>query len=157
MAFAGVSHVSITVSDLDASRSWYGQILGWNQVLESRTDSTTYAIGLLGDGTALVLRAHDAPLTGAFDERRPGLDHLSLAVTSEDDLSDLEAKLATAKATSHRRRTTSRPRCSASETPTTWRSRPTSRSSHRAWAPEPAERGGVSAPVTAVPGKISEF
>ncbi|GAA4752586.1 hypothetical protein GCM10023350_42330 [Nocardioides endophyticus] len=42
---------------------------------------------------AIVLRQHDVPEPSAFDERRPGLDHLSFAVAELSDLASVEAIL----------------------------------------------------------------
>lgn len=93
MALAGFSHISLTVSDLDGSRSWYSQALGWTELMGGRTDTTTFAVGQLPGGATVVLRTHDAPLTDPFDARRPGLDHASFAVTAEEDLTEIEQRL----------------------------------------------------------------
>lgn len=94
MAIAGISHVSLTVTDLRVSSEWYTQVLGWQCLAEDRSETTWFAYGRLPDGTTVVLRQHDSPVTGPFDERRPGLDHLSLTYTDVSDLEELSAKLA---------------------------------------------------------------
>jgi catechol 2,3-dioxygenase-like lactoylglutathione lyase family enzyme len=90
---SGVSHISLTVTDLDRSRTWYRDILEWDEQLSGRSDTTTFAYGAIPGGTTIVLRAHDEPVAGPFDERRPGLDHLSLAASDAADLADVEARL----------------------------------------------------------------
>jgi len=99
MAISGVSHVSLTVGDLARSAAWYRDVLGWQQLSDGRSDTTTFAYGTLPGGTTLVLRVHDEPIEGLFDERRPGLDHLSLAASEIGDLREVEARLAAAGAT----------------------------------------------------------
>ena len=93
MPLSGVSHVSLTVSDLDRSCEWYRDVLGWDQKLTDRTDTTTFAYGILPDGTTLVLRVHDDPISERFDERRPGLDHLSFGTTEQNDLEQIERRI----------------------------------------------------------------
>lgn len=99
MTFTGYSHVSITVTDLDQSRKWYSDVLGWTEMMEGRTDTTTYVIGSLAEGATVVLRVHDTPISDHFDERRPGLDHASFGVEAESDLHELEERLRAANAT----------------------------------------------------------
>lgn len=93
MPVSGFSHVSITVSDLDASRAWYARALGWTEVMTSRTESTTFAVGQVPEGATVVLRMHDEPVAGRFDERHVGLDHASFAVATSEDLRELEGRL----------------------------------------------------------------
>lgn len=93
MPVSGFSHVSITVSDLDASRAWYARALGWTELMAGRTDTTTFAVGVVPEAATVVLRTHDEPVTGRFDERRVGLDHASFAMATADDLRELEERL----------------------------------------------------------------
>jgi catechol 2,3-dioxygenase-like lactoylglutathione lyase family enzyme len=96
MAIRGISHIGLTVSDLDVSRSWYAAVLGWqNANSDGATETTRYSVGRLADGTTLVLRAHRDGV-GRFDERTPGLDHLSLAVENAADLDDVLERIRTA-------------------------------------------------------------
>ncbi|HEX7354144.1 MAG TPA: VOC family protein [Mycobacteriales bacterium] len=99
MAVAGFSHVNLTVSDLDRSRAWYARAVGWTELMAARTDTTTYAVGQVPGGAILVLRTHDEPAADAFDPRRVGLDHVSFAVASVADLSELEQTLQSMGAT----------------------------------------------------------
>jgi glyoxylase I family protein len=99
MGLRGVSHISLTVSDLPRSREWYRHVLGWESAMDGRSETTTFSYGALPDGTTVVLRTHDEPISGDFDERRTGLDHLSLTVTEPEDLTALESRLASAGTT----------------------------------------------------------
>ena len=99
MSITGISHVSITVADLDRSKRWYEEVLEWNCRMEDRSDTTTFAYGTLPGGTTIVLRVHDEPAETTFDERRVGLDHLSLTATDPNDLSLVDGRLRAAGAT----------------------------------------------------------
>jgi glyoxylase I family protein len=93
MALTGVSHVGLTVTDLDRSCNWYRDILGWQEMMRDRGDTTAFAYGALPGGLTLVLRQHDQPAAGSFDEARAGLDHLSVSVESITDVEALEKRL----------------------------------------------------------------
>ncbi|MBL7497388.1 VOC family protein [Frankia sp. CNm7] len=98
MALTGVSHLSLTVTDLDRSAAWYGEVLDWKELVRDRGDTTTFAHGVLPGGLSVVLRQHDQGIADAFDETRPGLDHLSFSVEEPADLERLEARLTEAGA-----------------------------------------------------------
>lgn len=98
MPITGVSHVSLTVRDLDRSCSWYAEILDWKELVRGRGDTTSFAHGVLPGGLSIVLRTHDRSIEDPFDEARPGLDHLSFSVESVADLDGLEERLARAGA-----------------------------------------------------------
>lgn len=85
--------MSLTVTDLARSRRWYADVLGWQEATSGRSETTSFAHGTLADGTTIVLRVHDEPEPGAFSERKAGLDHLSLAASSRDDLQGLADRL----------------------------------------------------------------
>ncbi|CUU60030.1 glyoxylase I family protein [Parafrankia irregularis] len=94
MAFDGVSHLSLTVTDLDRSTAWYRDVLDWKELVRDRGETTTFAHGVLPGGLSIVLRQHDQPGATAFDETRPGLDHLSFSVSEPADLDRLVSRLA---------------------------------------------------------------
>ncbi|AGC61035.1 glyoxalase [Mycobacterium liflandii 128FXT] len=98
MAITGISHVALTVTDLDRSAAWYAQVLGWTEINRGR-DATDVAVGLLPGGLPIVLRRHDITRAESFEESRPGLDHLSFQVASTDDLSQLTKTLTDVGAT----------------------------------------------------------
>lgn len=86
MLVSGFSHVALTVSNMEVSRRFYSQLLGLT-VLDSSESYCAFLIG--GDGlSALILTRHASGIPGPFNEFRPGLDHVSLAVP---DLASLEA------------------------------------------------------------------
>lgn len=85
---AGISHLSLSVRDLERSLAFYRDVLGLTvfvepfdgQVFEGREV-------LLAAGRIVVgLQAHDANDANDFDPRRTGLDHLAFHLKSYEDL-----------------------------------------------------------------------
>ena len=95
MTFSGVAHVSLTVTDLERSRRWYTELLGWEEMMAGESGSVIFAVGVLPGGQLLALRQHANGTGDKFDPRRTGLDHLSLDVGSADQLSHWERRLST--------------------------------------------------------------
>ncbi len=92
-AYSGVSHVSLTVTDVDRAKEWYARVLGWQELMGGEEAGTTFSVGLLSSGVLLGFRRHADGSGGAFDPRRTGLDHLALAVDSRDQLTAWESRL----------------------------------------------------------------
>lgn len=93
--FSGFSHLALTVSDLERSKQWYGEVLGWQPMMEATDENEIrFAFGLLPGGIGLGLRQHPAGSGGAFAPERTGLDHASFAVSSREDLVTWENHLA---------------------------------------------------------------
>lgn len=85
----GVSHIDLTVTDLDRSERFYAELFEMKRVLDGRNDVRHFQSRYLLHPDSLLiigLVAHDATIDGGFDEHRVGLDHLSLNVASADDL-----------------------------------------------------------------------
>ena len=90
----GVSHVSLTVTDLDRSVAWYQHVLGLHLVMPTERPGIRGAILVHPDSRLMVsLAQHEAGQGGQFDELRPGLDHLSFAVADRDALEVWERHL----------------------------------------------------------------
>ena len=86
---SGISHVDLSVTDLDASVAWYRELFGMTQLFGARNEAYDYDVCYLiepGSGVVMGFEQHDANPGGPFDERRVGLDHLSFAVESRDEL-----------------------------------------------------------------------
>jgi glyoxylase I family protein len=86
----GLHHLTLRVTDLEASRRFYEGVLGL-EVDQWRDDKCRLRLGTGPASTRLVLRP---PLAGTpgndrFDEHRIGLDHIALDVGHLDDLHTL--------------------------------------------------------------------
>ena len=92
MTFSGVAHVSLTVTDLERSKRWYADLLGWEEMMAGESGGVIFGVGALPGGQLLALRQHPDGTGDEFDPRRTGLDHLSLDVGSADQLSDWERR-----------------------------------------------------------------
>jgi glyoxylase I family protein len=89
----GVSHIELTVRDVDRSATWYQHVLGM-QVLRAYSQHPTAGVNarivhLFHPATGLVvgLVQHEQSAADAvFSEFQIGLDHLSFAVESHAEL-----------------------------------------------------------------------
>jgi glyoxylase I family protein len=99
----GIHHVRLTVTDINRSKAFYRDVLGFHIAAESegspddpqvRTDPAQLYGGVVfqTNGMLFGLRPVAAP-TDRFDSERVGLDHLSFAVPTVDDLSRAEVRL----------------------------------------------------------------
>ena len=89
--FSGVSHVSLSVRDRDASRDWYHDVLSFEQFEQSRTDAYDEWIMLHpGNRMILCLQQHKTNRGEEFDPTRTGGDHLGFKVDSRADLDEWE-------------------------------------------------------------------
>jgi catechol 2,3-dioxygenase-like lactoylglutathione lyase family enzyme len=91
--FPALTHVALTVSDLEASERWYTKVLGSAPVLDEDTGPFRHIVYAVG-GTLLGLHGFpDLHSTDAFDERRPGLDHVAFGCASRAELDEWAARL----------------------------------------------------------------
>ena len=92
--FPTITHVALTVSDLDRSVPWYQTLFGSKPVLDEDTGPFRHVVWLLGGQTLVGLHQFPDPVSrDAFNERRPGLDHLAFACTNRAELETWEAQL----------------------------------------------------------------
>lgn len=84
----GFTHVSLSVTDLEASLRFYRDVLGLSTVTEPYDGEMFEGreAMLLAGRTALCLQCHTASTGAKFDPRQTGLDHLAFAVASREDL-----------------------------------------------------------------------
>jgi catechol-2,3-dioxygenase len=88
-----IGHVAVTVTDLAVSEAWYTKVFGVSPVLDEDTGPFRHIVYSIG-GTLFGL--HGFPhlsSTARFDERRPGLDHISFACESRDELEQWAQRL----------------------------------------------------------------
>ena len=88
-----ITHVALTVTDLEVSEAWYTKVLGVPPVLDEDTGPFRHIVFQLG---TTLLGLHGFPrLTSCerFDERRPGLDHVAFGCASRDELVEWAARL----------------------------------------------------------------
>lgn len=86
---SGFHHVSLTVGDLARSADFYTDTFGFVRVLELPDEGGRGAKLVLAhpeSRTILGFTVHQAGDGSPFSEFRTGLDHLSFAVPSRDDL-----------------------------------------------------------------------
>lgn len=95
MSFPALTHVAVTVTDLDASTQWYSKLFGADPVLDEDEESGAFhhTVFALDGGMLFGLHTHtEAGPADAFDERRTGLDHIAFAI-GRDELDGWVAKL----------------------------------------------------------------
>jgi glyoxylase I family protein len=91
--FPAVAHVAVTVSDLGRSRPWYQQLFGADPVLDEDTGAFHHVVWLLG-GTLFGIHQHPKPSSSdAFNELRPGLDHVAFGCANRGELEAWEKRL----------------------------------------------------------------
>lgn len=83
----GVSHVALTVTDLDASVEWYTRLFAGTVLWEEHDDPKHEFVLVFAPPLAIGLHRHSATEKGdAFAEARVGLDHISWQVPDKAGL-----------------------------------------------------------------------
>ena len=92
--FSGISHLDLSVSDVEASAAWYMRVLGLRRLRRADFPKRTMIV-LLHEPSGLVigLNQHQGFPGEPFDERRAGLDHVGFAVEGREDLDRWQARL----------------------------------------------------------------
>ena len=111
--FPGITHVAVTVSDLERSTRWYSALFDAPPVLDEDENigGFHHTVFALGGGQLFGLHTHAFGPGGRFDERRPGLDHVAFACRDRAELQGWARRLEPSR----------RPARRASSTPTTAR------------------------------------
>ena len=86
--FPGFTHVAVTVSDLARSTAWYADLFGSAPVLDEDVEAGAFhhTVFALGGGNLFGLHKHVNPGAAPFDERSPGLDHVSFSCGDRAEL-----------------------------------------------------------------------
>jgi glyoxylase I family protein len=82
-AFAGIDHLSLTVTDLDVSERFYTDVLGFRLLVDF---GSVRSLWHPPTGFFLSLVRHDEGSAGPFSELHPGVDHVGLAAADRDEL-----------------------------------------------------------------------
>ncbi len=82
-SFSGLNHLSLTVTDLDRSQSFYCDVLGFMLLLDFGEGRV-----LIHRGTSFLLAivTHAGQSRRAFTETVTGLDHIGLSAASREEL-----------------------------------------------------------------------
>ena len=82
----GFSHVELTVTSCERSAAWYQEVLGFRLMTQVQEDRFEVFVMMHPSGAVVdVLTHHETPHE-RFDERRVGLDHLSMQVADRAEL-----------------------------------------------------------------------
>lgn len=85
---AGISHISLSVTDRDAARDWYCDVLGFRVLEENNQDVFKEWILAHPTGMVLCLQQHYSNAGETFSPERTGLDHLGFRVSERTELDD---------------------------------------------------------------------
>jgi glyoxylase I family protein len=88
-----VSHIALTVRDIDVSVPWYASLIGSPPLLDEDTGPFRHAVFVLG-GTMLGLHSFSEGIEELpFSPRRPGMDHVAFAAADRGELVAWERRL----------------------------------------------------------------
>ncbi len=94
MNVTGIHHLTLTVSDVEASAEWYLRLLGPADVVRREAPGWRRIRMAWPSGIVIGVTAHDATPAGeGFDHARIGLDHVGLACATEAAVRDWAARL----------------------------------------------------------------
>jgi glyoxylase I family protein len=88
----GISHMSLSVADMDAAARFWTDVMGFETFVEN--PRFRFFIHR-GAHLAVLVSDHESAVTGPFDELRVGLDHLAFAVPDVERLRCWEQRLIT--------------------------------------------------------------
>jgi glyoxylase I family protein len=94
--FPSITHLAVTVTDLQRSTEWYRALFGSDPVLDEDepVGGFHHTVFLLGGGQLFGLHTHPSAPDGGFDEHRPGLDHVAFACADRAELEGWVSRLA---------------------------------------------------------------
>lgn len=96
MAFPGLQHVAITVSDLDRSTQWYSRLFDAEPVLDEDEEGGQFhhTVFALDGGMLFGLHTHHGKESkDPADEHRTGLDHVGFALAGTSELEQWRDRL----------------------------------------------------------------
>jgi glyoxylase I family protein len=94
MTLTGYHHLSLTVRNLEASVSWYADLLGLEKLMEETYEGgRAIVLARPEAGLYLGLHGHERVSEPTFDETRVGLDHVAMGVGDRTELESWEVLL----------------------------------------------------------------
>jgi len=91
--FPSITHVALTVRDLEASVPWYTALFEDQPVLDEDTGPFRHVVWVVS-GTLFGLHQFpDTDVTTPFSERRVGLDHVAFGAADRSELERWEKRL----------------------------------------------------------------
>ncbi len=93
--FPSITHVAVTVTDLERSARWYGELFSAAPVLDEdeQAGGFHHTVFLIGGGQLFGLHTHPQGAGDRFDEHRAGLDHVAFACRDRGELRTWAARL----------------------------------------------------------------
>ncbi len=92
MQTPGISHIILTVSDLNRTREFYQDLLGF-QLKEIQHEGRSWYYFVLAGISVWFLQHDQTPKDDRFSEFRIGLDHVAFKATNEAELQAMADKL----------------------------------------------------------------
>jgi len=91
--FPAITHVAVTVSDIDKSRAWYEALIGAKPVMDEDTGPFHHVVWMV-NGTLLGIHQHAGKkVSKPASEYDAGLDHIAFACANRAELEAWEKKL----------------------------------------------------------------
>jgi glyoxylase I family protein len=93
--FPPITHVAVTVTDLERSTRWYSQLFAAAPVLDEdeQAGGFHHTVFALDGGQLFGLHTHPQTEADQFDEHRTGLDHVAFACRDRAQLQERAARL----------------------------------------------------------------
>jgi catechol 2,3-dioxygenase-like lactoylglutathione lyase family enzyme len=91
--FPSLNHIAITVSDLEVSRPWYKRFFGSDPVIDEDTGPYHHVVWALPNGVFFGLHQFPDPVKRDYNERAPGLDHVSFLVEGRTEIDEWVRRL----------------------------------------------------------------
>ena len=89
-----ISHITLTVTDLERSVHWYADTLGLRRGVDMSGPGWKRVIMVTDQGVVVGLQAHErTSADDSFDETRVGIDHLSFACADRAEVEDWSRQL----------------------------------------------------------------
>ena len=88
---SGVSHIGLTVADLDRSKDWYYDLFGLQELFGGDEEGIRYVVTAHASGLVIGLREHKSGAKDTFTPERTGLDHLAFQCADRAELEKWQA------------------------------------------------------------------